>query len=289
MKSKNAAILTSITLAVMLISTPAAFAQIATTDGHSTLFNPVGGMIPPGGTITAITGVQVPQALAISGPILYHIQDNFPPGVAIQATQILCQADGLSVPTSQLGFGAEDILSVLVDSADTGITAGVVNAPVGVHFPGATGVVQSVTYLVGPIGFNSPVISAVGTPSTYLGKLGLATPIVGFPVWLQTNGPNPGTFGIPNALDPMGSSSIIVSCGCVDQLPANPGTGDGFCVGENDGIVAESYQVKEIVGGGSLQISTIPLVVAGAESNALWILPILGLAGTIIAIRKLEA
>jgi len=283
MKSKYAITLTSLTLAIMmLVSTPAAFAQIATPEGHSTLFSPASGFIPPAGTITGTTGVQVPQGPTISGPVLYHIQDNFPLGVAVQATQILCQADALSVPTTQLGFGAEDILSVLVDSNTPTFIGGVTN-PVGVQFPGGTGLVQSVTYLVGPTGFNSPVISAAGNPIVYATFGGVAVNIVGFPVWLQTNGPSPGSFGIPNALNPQGSSSIVISCGCVDA------NNDGFCVGDNDGIVAESYQVLDVVGGAFMEVSTVSLLVTGAHSNALWILPILGLAGVIIAIRKLEA
>jgi hypothetical protein len=37
-----------------------------------------------------------------------------------------------------------------------------------------------------------------------------------------------------------------------------------------------------------MEISSVSLLAAGAQTNALWLLPILGLAGTIIAIRKLE-
>ena len=53
--------------------------------------------------------------------------------------------------------------------------------------------------------------------------------------------------------------------------------------------VFASFQIQQQVGGMSIPISSTSLLVAGAEANALWILPILGLAGTIIAIRKLEA
>lgn len=284
MKSKNTAILTSITLAVMLISTPAAFGQ-ATTEGHSTIFFPGGGIIPPGGTITAETGVQVPQLLPIAGPVLYHVQDNNPEAVAFPGLQSVCQAQVLNTPATIAGLGAEDIVTVLVDNAFAPITAGVVTNPVGVFFPGNTGTAQSATYLLGPIGANNPVISVKGAPIVYDGVSGLATPLTGAPVWAQVFGPAVGTFGIANALDPVVSSSYVVSCGCVDA------NGDGLCnnPADNSGVVAESYQVREIIGGGSLELSTMSLVVAGAESNALWLLPILGLAGTIIAIRKLEA
>jgi len=53
--------------------------------------------------------------------------------------------------------------------------------------------------------------------------------------------------------------------------------------------VFASFQIQPQVGGVSIPISSTSLLVAGAEANALWILPILGLAGIIIAIRKLEA
>jgi len=66
--------------------------------------------------------------------------------------------------------------------------------------------------------------------------------------------------------------------------PGDPNTG-----AENENIVTASFFILAPVGGASMPISTTSLLVAGAEANALWILPILGLAGIIIAIRKLEA
>ena len=53
--------------------------------------------------------------------------------------------------------------------------------------------------------------------------------------------------------------------------------------------VFASFKIQPAVGGVSIPTSSTSLLVAGAEANALWMLPILGLAGTIIAIRKLEA
>lgn len=58
---------------------------------------------------------------------------------------------------------------------------------------------------------------------------------------------------------------------------------------ENENVVQTSFFILAPVGGASMPISATSLLVAGAEVNALWILPILGLAGIIIAIRKLEA
>jgi len=63
---------------------------------------------------------------------------------------------------------------------------------------------------------------------------------------------------------------------------SNPGA-------ENENIVQTSFFIIAPVGGASMPISAASLLVAGAEANALWILPILGLAAVIIAIRKLEA
>ncbi|HJZ24374.1 MAG TPA: hypothetical protein VJ201_08015 [Candidatus Babeliales bacterium] len=60
--------------------------------------------------------------------------------------------------------------------------------------------------------------------------------------------------------------------------------------GEDPNVIAESFSISPcVVGGESLPLSTSALLLAGTQTNALWILPILGLAGTVIAIRKLEA
>jgi len=284
MKSKYAIILTSLTLAIMLVSTTSlASAQIASPEGHSTSFIPSSGIIPPGGTITAISGIFPPQAQAITAPIIFHIQDNLPISVLVSPVQATCSAEALTVPPTMTGWGAEDIMTILVDQN---------LAPVGVYFPGNTGAIQSVTALLGPIGNANPVINAQGSPETYLVSRGNA--INAPPQWLQTSGPNIGSFGIPNANDPdplgTNTGNRLVVCGCTDQFPLSGGlgVGDGICAGENDGVVAESYQLIELVGGAFMEISSVSLLASGAQTNALWLLPILGLAGTIIAIRKLE-
>jgi len=65
---------------------------------------------------------------------------------------------------------------------------------------------------------------------------------------------------------------------------------DGTAAGETPNAIYESFILTSlVVGGESMMINTTQLLVAGAQTNALWILPILGLAGTVIAIRKLEA
>ena len=64
---------------------------------------------------------------------------------------------------------------------------------------------------------------------------------------------------------------------------------DNSANAETVNIVLANFFIAQAVGGITMPISSTPLLVAGAEANALWILPILGLAGTIIAIRKLEA
>ena len=286
MKSKYAVILTSLTLVIMLVSTTSlASAQVAVPDGHATVFIPSNGIIPPTGTITAVTGVATAQNEAITAPVVFHIQDNFPINVQVSQVQADCATEALTVPPTMTNWGAEDIMTILVDQN---------LAPIGVYFPGLTGNTQSATVLLGPIGNANPVINTNGAPQTYL--VNLATqPIAGAPQWLQTSGPNIGSFGIPNAADAnvlgTNTGNRLVVCGCTDQFPLSGGlgNGDGICLGENDGVVAESYQLAEIVGGMLMEISSVSLLVSGAQTNALWLLPILGLAGTIIAIRKLEA
>jgi len=79
---------------------------------------------------------------------------------------------------------------------------------------------------------------------------------------------------------------IFVVCGWVDV------NGDGVWGGagsEPISIEQRGFLINAIVGGEMMPISTTSLLLAGASVNAFWILPILGLAGTIIAIRKLEA
>ena len=63
---------------------------------------------------------------------------------------------------------------------------------------------------------------------------------------------------------------------------------DGFGA-ETANVIGPTVDVQTNVGGESLPINTIGLLVAGTQVNAIWLLPILGLVGTIISIRKLEA
>lgn len=79
---------------------------------------------------------------------------------------------------------------------------------------------------------------------------------------------------------------IFVVCGWVDT-DANDGqwAGPGL---EVISIEARGFLIDQ-VGGEMMPLSATSLLVAGASANALWILPILGLVGTVIAIRKLEA
>lgn len=57
---------------------------------------------------------------------------------------------------------------------------------------------------------------------------------------------------------------------------------------EVDATVTRSFNIIRPVGGFSIGVDTTALLVAGAQTNAFWILPILGLAGTVLVIRKLE-
>jgi len=81
-----------------------------------------------------------------------------------------------------------------------------------------------------------------------------------------------------------------VMCAFVDLFDFNAnGVKGAFTTDDLQNNIFASFKIEPMVGGVSIPISSTSLLVAGAETNALWILPILGLAGTIIAIRKLEA
>jgi len=85
----------------------------------------------------------------------------------------------------------------------------------------------------------------------------------------------------------------FVMCAFIDVFVGDPllhignGVFDITTDGQNN--VFASVNIESTVGGVQIPTSATSLLVAGAEANALWILSILGLAGTIIAIRKLEA
>jgi len=107
----------------------------------------------------------------------------------------------------------------------------------------------------------------------------------------------------------MGGSYFYVMCAYLDGsggVPPNDNTSpqdddwgglvinandfsDNSAGAENENIVVAQFFVRGVVGGALMTAGSTSLLVAGAQSNALWILAILGLAGTIIAIRKLEA
>jgi len=82
---------------------------------------------------------------------------------------------------------------------------------------------------------------------------------------------------------------IFVVCGWVDVNGDGMFGGVGGAGAEPISVEQRGFLVNFIVGGETMPISTTSLLLAGASVNAFWILPILGLAGTIIAIRKLEA
>jgi hypothetical protein len=287
MKSKYAVIMTSLTLAFMLVSTPATFAQVASPEGHSILFIPATQQIPPGGTIIAVVGVQAPLATDIVGTFNFVVQDRLPYGAAVSNNNNLCQGQAIN---GALGLGPEDIQTLLVDGGQLPALV-----PVAFEFNGGSGGVLVGHLAIGPIGNANPVVFATpgGNVIPYYLNAGVKTPLVGAPVWVQIIGPNAadginpvpaGGFGISNNV--LLAQNTVASCGCSDF------SGDGVCAGpptEADGVSQESYNIVELVGGALMEISSVSLLVSGAQSSAFWLLPILGLAGTIIAIRKLEA
>ena len=82
---------------------------------------------------------------------------------------------------------------------------------------------------------------------------------------------------------------IFVVCGWVDVNGDGLFGGVGGAGAEPISVEQRGFLINAIVGGEMMPISATSLLLAGASVNAFWILPILGLAGTIIAIRKLEA
>jgi len=111
---------------------------------------------------------------------------------------------------------------------------------------------------------------------------------VGLQNWEEYGDTNPGA-GITIGVIGEGTDAFAIAApslkhfvNCADFLVATGGI--------LPGTVDETFIVIEPdVGGELMPRSTTSLLVAGAQINALWILPILGLVGTIIAIRKLES
>ena len=58
---------------------------------------------------------------------------------------------------------------------------------------------------------------------------------------------------------------------------------------ELSALVSRDFEITCPVGGDYLLIDSSAFMVAGSQTSSLWVLSILGLAGTIIAIKKLEA
>ena len=238
------------------------------------------GVIPGGGG---------PQALDVTGSTVFHLEDKDSSGAAASTNPALCAAQAFSG-----AFGIDllnDIQTVLVDGGQLPALVPVVVTFTGTNNAGP-GVAMTATINTGPIGAANPVVSLSPGITAYYLVGGVKTPLVGAPVWVQTIGPNAadginpvpaGGFGIAN--DDLVSQQNAISCGCDD------GDSNGSCSDsvDNPGVSSESYQLQDIVGGFFLDVSSSSLLVAGAQANALWILPILGLAGTLIAIRKLEA
>ena len=91
----------------------------------------------------------------------------------------------------------------------------------------------------------------------------------------------------------LGGTYTVGICAYIDGN--NDGDWGGFSQGgtnpatEQANNIYGTFDILITIGGEKIPISNTSLLVAGSEANAFWILPILGLAGTIIAIRKLEA
>ena len=102
--------------------------------------------------------------------------------------------------------------------------------------------------------------------------------------WVELNAAGNPT-GNSDSTSQSGQYTMVI-CGFVD---VNGNAIFDGVTSEPASILTRGFLISQTVGGEMMSIGATSLLVAGASANALWILPILGLAGTIITIRKLEA
>lgn len=105
--------------------------------------------------------------------------------------------------------------------------------------------------------------------------------------WVKVGADGSTPIGGSSDLGATGAAGTITMVICAWLSTDGNNTFDPQVDGTNN--VQATIVLERVVGGELMPISATSLLVAGAGANALWILPILGLAGTIIAIRKLEA
>lgn len=286
MKTNNVRLLTAMTSILLVMAVPAAFGQ-STPSTHAADVFPTGTQEP----LTLFQFAAVNNALPTPAPA--GLLDIFAPAIYVYysptgsfSTPALPGTCAAVTPT-----GAGDMMWRLYHSSGVPVTAE--HTDIGINTPSVLffdsidpttvpGVLpkNTITPAVAGDGFGSG-----GASTTAAGAGTAISPAIGagFYYWQKISAAGlpiagPGTTGQQGAY-------TFVMCGFIDSNDND--TFESSVDGAN--IVSATIFIDTDVGGESLPISSTALLVSGAQTNALWILPILGLAGTIIAIRKLEA
>lgn len=269
MKTLLTSVLAIATFAIMMTSVPSAFAQ-ATPNTHAV--DPVPAAGNPGDLFTM-------QSIAA-------IDGSAPAGADIYINRVFVLYDpngDATIPVNPTGASScENYLPTLPDRLWALRANGVQVEASHDQISAQTSSIFFDSNAVAGQGFGSgsPANpSIVGGASWHFFNPGVDTA-----EWVEIN-----TAGVPTGnFDTTTQSGdyVLVVCGFVDV--DSDGVWDGLGV-EPRSVEARSFLIFSVVGGEMMPLSTTSLLVAGASANALWILPILGLAGTIITIRKLEA
>ncbi len=283
MKNSNVGLLTAMTSILLVMLVPAAMGQ-ATPETHAV--DIVGPSSDPGTFMHVQSVASQTNALAEGTDFVgkrvfvYHDTDNDfqPPIFPTTFTNI-----GAVVPCDEVVPEANDRMWVWYDIS-AGVEAGASHENVGVNGGDSSVFFDSLAVLGN--GFGSGTAASVEQTGN---MLLLNTDLDGSDVeWREIN--SAGNV-IANSFDDTSQAGryFVVMCVFLDTNDNKTWDVDNDGLGEDINVQASSKTLFTSVGGMVMGIETMPLLVAGAEMNALWILPILGLAGMIIAIRKLEA
>jgi len=310
MKNNNVKLLTMMTSIIfMMTAGPAAFGQ-ATPETHNADIIPTG--TNPAGTLWQWAGtnnVNPPCTVGQTGSCLFDIIMTqifimyAPPGVLFANVDVstveTCAAAVPSLPGQikyVLYHNSAGVLTIVTGKhIDVGF-----NTPGTIFFDSID--VNDVPLIapkntVDPAGLGDGF--GGGSPATAQAGLqpgGTLTPALAggdFYVWHRTmaDGKTPIPAIDDTAATAAAGALFAVSCAFLDNDSTAgeniPGTFQAQTDGSNN--IEASVFIESTVGGVPMLIGGTSLLVAGVQSNALWILSILGLAGTIIAIRKLQA
>lgn len=276
MKTLLTSVLVMATFAIMMTSVPSAFAQ-ATSNVHAVDPVPASG---PANTLFAMQSISTQDLSVPNADVDIYLARSFvlydpDVGSAIPANPTVCQAFNPPAGDRLWEFQNTATGTAIAASHDGILLAG-------------SNIFFDQTAAIGPTGaagdgFGNGNVAGnpdiVGTATFY--NLN-ANPALND--WVELNGAGNPTGNFDSTAQP--GQYIFVVCGWVDF----DGNGVWAGVGQEPiSIEQRGFLIDAIIGGETMSISTTSLLLAGASVNAFWILPILGLAGTIIAIRKLEA